>query len=108
MDRRRFLVGSSLGVIPLLMRPGVIRAAQATPDTLASSDLPTLKLTLTDTGFEIAQPVRAGRYQVTVTNVGTSTDSHFGLGKIPDDVTEAQYEAFLAVMDDTEDLSFTE
>ena len=108
MDRRRFLVGSSLGVIPLLGRPGMIWAAQATPDATAGSDLPTLELTLTDTGFEIAHPLQAGRYQVTVTNAGTSTDSHFALGKIPDDITDAQYEAFLATMDDTADLSFEE
>jgi hypothetical protein len=108
MNRRRFLVGSSVGVVPLLVRHGTIRAAQATPDATAASDLPALELTLTDTGFEIAQPLQAGRYQVTVTNTGTSTDSHFALGKIPDDVTDAQYEAFLAAMDDTADLSFEE
>src|SRR3954447_24673462 len=108
MDRRRFLVGSSLGVIPLLGRPGVLWAAQATPEAAAGSDLPTLELTLTDTGFEVAQPLQAGRYQITVTNTGTSTDSHFALGKIPDDITDAQYKAFLAAMDDTADLSFTE
>ena len=72
------------------------------------SDLPALELTLTDTGFEIAQPLQAGRYQITATNSGTSAESHFALGKIPDDVTDAQYEAFLAAMDDTEDLSFEE
>jgi hypothetical protein len=108
MNRRRFLVGSSVGVVPLLVRHGTIRAAQATPDATAASDLPALELTLTDTGFEIAQPLQAGRYQITVTNTGTSTDSHFALGKIPDDVTDAQYEAFLAAMDDTENLSFEE
>src|SRR4051794_32087231 len=95
MDRRRFLVGSSLGVIPLLGRPGVLWAAQATPEAAAGSDLPTLELTLTDTGFEVAQPLQAGRFRVTVTNTGTSTDSHFALGKIPDDVTDAQYEEWL-------------
>src|SRR5215211_6246942 len=107
MDRRRFLVGSSLSVVPLVVRHTSIQAAQATPDA-AADNLPTLELTLTDAGFEIAQPLQAGRYQVTVTNTGTSSDSHFALGKIPDDVTDAQYEAFLAAMDDTADLSFEE
>jgi hypothetical protein len=108
LDRRRFVVGSSLGVIPLLGRPSRIWAAQATPDAVAGGDPPTLELTLTDTGFAIAQPLTAGRYRVVVTNAGTLTDSHFALGKIPDEVTDAQYEAFLAAMDNTEDLSFEE
>ena len=108
MDRRRFLVVTLFGVIALLVRHRVIRAAQATPDAAAANDLPALELTLTDTGFEIAQPLHAGRYQITVTNAGTSADSHFALGKVPDDITDAQYEAFLAAMDDTEDLSFEE
>jgi hypothetical protein len=108
MDRRRFLLVSLLGVIALLVRHRAIRAAQATPDATAANDLPALELTLTDAGFEIAQPLHAGRYRITVTNVGTSADSHFALGKIPEDITDAQYEAFLAAMDDTEDLSFEE
>jgi len=108
MDRRRFLVGSLLGGVPLLVRHGTIRAVQATPHAAAGTDLPTLELTLTDTGFEIAQPLQAGRYRVAVTNAGTSTESHFALGKIPEGITDAQYEAFLAAMDDTEDLSFEE
>jgi len=108
MDRRRFLVGSSLGVVWLRVRHGTIQAKQATPETTAGSDLPALELTLIDTGFEIPYPLRAGRYQITVTNAGTLTDSHFALGKIPDDVTDEQYEAFLAAMDDTADLSFEE
>ena len=107
MDRRCFLVVSSFGVITLLVPHRAIRAAQATPGA-AANDPPALALTLTDTGFEIAQPLHAGRYQITVTNAGTSADSHFALGKIPDDITDAQYEAFLAAMDDTEDLSFEE
>jgi hypothetical protein len=106
MDRRRFLVGSFLSVISLLGRHGTIRAAQATPDAAAGSALPTLELTLTDTGFAITHPLQAGRYQITVTNAGTSSDSHFALGKIPDAITDAQYEAFLVAMDDTADLSF--
>jgi hypothetical protein len=107
MDRRSFLVGSFLSVTPLVVRHGTIRAAQATPDAPAGGDdLPALELTLTDTGFEIPQPLRAGRYQVMVTNAGTSSDSHFALGKIPDDITDEQYEAFLATMDDTAVLSF--
>jgi hypothetical protein len=69
-------------------------------------DLPRLELALTDTGFEIDEPLTAGRYQVTVSNKGTLLESHFALGKIPDDVTDAEYEAFLQSEDETEALSF--
>jgi len=68
--------------------------------------LPALTLTLTDTGFEIDQQLRSDRYQITVNNAGTLSQSHFALGKIPDDVTDAEYEAFLEAQDDTESLSF--
>ena len=108
MDRRSFLAGSSLSVLPLLVCPGRTWATQATPVVEVEEALPELAVTLTDTGFEIPQPLQAGRYQVTVTNTGTLTDSHFALGTIPDDVTDAQFTAFLAAMDDTEDLSFEE
>ena len=78
-------------------------AAPATPGTSAPDvDLPALKLALTDTGFEIDEPLTASRYQVTVSNKGTLSESHFALGKIPDDVTDAEYEAFLQAQDDTE------
>jgi len=63
-------------------------------------------MALTDTGFEIDEPLRAGRYQITVSNKGTLSESHFALGKIPDDVTDAEYQAFLQAQDDTEALSF--
>lgn len=110
MDRRMFLAGS-LGVATAVAMPRLSRAAQATPDAAAASaDLPALKLTLTDTAFEIAEPLRAGRYNVTVSNAGTLTDSHFALGKIPDAVTDAQYEAWLKApesgADETDALSF--
>ena len=53
------------------------------------------------------QPLVAGRYQVTVSNTGTSTDSHFALGKIPDTVTAAEYREWLDGRgEDTDVLSF--
>ncbi|MBA2246621.1 MAG: hypothetical protein H0W23_00715, partial [Chloroflexia bacterium] len=71
---------------------------------------PRLALTLTDTAFEIAQPLVAGRYEITVSNTGTLESSHFALGKIPDNVTDAQYEEWLTAItsgkDATEALSF--
>jgi hypothetical protein len=104
VDRRTFISGS-LGMAAVLALPRVSRAAQATPD--AAADLPALGITLTDTGFEFPQPLNAGRYRVTATNVGTSTDSHFALGKIPDEVTDAQYQEWLAGYgEDTEALTF--
>jgi hypothetical protein len=95
MDRRMFITGS-LGLAGALALPRITHAAKATPD--ASSDLaylPTLELTLTDTGFEFPQPLTAGRYHMIVSNAGTSADSHTALGKIPDRVTDAQYEEWL-------------
>ncbi|HEY7034728.1 MAG TPA: hypothetical protein VH482_25540 [Thermomicrobiales bacterium] len=92
MNRRTFVTGS-LGLVAALAGTRVSLAAQATPDAAAS--LPKLEVTLTDTGFDFPQPFQAGRYAVTVTNAGTSTASHSGLGKIPDRVTDAQYQAWL-------------
>jgi hypothetical protein len=96
MDRRTFIT-RSLGMATAIALPRASRAAQATSDAspAAATDLPALALTLTDTAFEIQEPLRAGRYQVTVSNAGTSTDSHFALGKIPDEITDAQYEEWL-------------
>jgi hypothetical protein len=107
MHRRTFLTGS-LGLAAALAVVPRMTSAKATPEaTPGASGLPTLTLTLTDTGFEIAQPLMAGRYEITVMNAGTITDSHFGMGKIPDDVTDAQYEEWLAGYgEDTEALSF--
>jgi hypothetical protein len=104
MNRRRF-VASSLGLAAAVALPRLSRAAEATPD--ASSDLPALNIALTDTGFDIPQPLVAGRYQVTVSNTGTSTDSHFGLGKLPDGLTVDQYHEWLDGRgQDTDVLSF--
>ena len=92
MHRRSFVAGS-FGMAAALALPRLARAAQATP---AASALPELGITLTDTGFDFPQPLQAGRYDVTVTNAGTSTASHSALGKIPDRVTDAQYREWLA------------
>lgn len=110
MDRRQLLTGASLGVASLLARRGTMRAAQATPPAAAAagSALPALRLTLTDTGFAIDQPLAAGRFEITVANTGTLRESHFALGRIPDHITDAQYAAFLAAQDSTEHLSFEE
>lgn len=98
MDRRTFLTGS-LGLAGALALPRLTGAAQATP---AATNLPTLRITLTDTGFAFPQPLQAGRYAVTVRNAGTSTASHFALGKIPDAVTDAQYQEWLNSLERTD------
>ncbi len=106
MDRRKFIAGSC-GIVAMAALSSPSHAAPATPGTSAAdADLPALELALTDTGFEIDEPLTAGRYQITVSNKGTLSESHFALGKIPDDVTDAEYEAFLQAQDDTEALSF--
>jgi hypothetical protein len=106
MDRRSFLAGS-LGMAAAMARLPTLRASAAENATPAASELPALALTLTDTGFEIEQPLAAGRYQVTVSNAGAMTESHFALGKIPDTITDAQYQAWLdAEGEDTDALRF--
>src|SRR5688500_18408063 len=95
MDRRMLLT-RLLGIAAAIALPRPSRAAPATPHGSGTvPELPALNLTLTDTGFEIAEPLLAGRYEATVANAGTATDSHFALGKIPDRVTDAQYEEWL-------------
>src|SRR5215210_7059813 len=106
MNRRAFISGS-LGIATMAGLPVPSRAVQSTPSASGTTaELPALSLTLTDAGFEIEQPLTSGRYQITVSNAGTLTESHFALGKIPDDVTDAEYEAFLEAQDDTESLGF--
>ncbi len=108
MHRRTFL-GGSLAAAGLLATTHASRAARATSEASPSAgdDLPTLEIALTDTGFEFPQPLAAGRYAVLVSNTGTSTDSHFALGKLPDAVTDAQYDAWIAAEgEDTDALSF--
>jgi hypothetical protein len=91
INRRSFVTGS-LGLVAAMALPRMITAHDATPDT--SSDYPALEIMLTDTGFNIPQPLVAGRYLVTVSNAGTSTNSHFGLGRIPDDVSIEEFIAW--------------
>lgn len=106
MHRRTF-ISASLGLAAIARLPAPSRATQSTPSASGTTpELPALTLTLTDTGFEIDQQLRSDRYQITVNNAGTLSQSHFALGKIPDDVTDAEYEAFLEAQDDTKSLSF--
>jgi len=104
MDRRQFITGS-LGLATTIALPASSGVARSSSLALTSfhADLQTLDLTLTDTAFEIAHPLAAGRYEVTVSNTGTMTESHFALGKVPDDVTDAQYEEWLTGLDSGQD-----
>jgi hypothetical protein len=100
MDRRKFVAGL-LGTAAAAALAGRARVAPLT------AELPALEITLTDTGFDFPQPLQAGRYEVTVANTGTSAESHFGLGKIPDRVTDAEYEVWLTGYgEDTAALTF--
>jgi hypothetical protein len=95
MDRRKFLVGS-LGMATMAALSLSSRVARATPKAAKSATgLPTLSVTLNDTGFTVEQPLAAGRYEVIVSNDGTLAESHFALGKIPDGITDAQYQEWL-------------
>jgi hypothetical protein len=88
--RRQFLAGS-LGMAAAIRwsQPSFAQAIFPAPHTLTTP--PRLGLTLTDTGFEIADALPAGRYEVTVANTGTSPVSHFGFGRIPDAITDEEF-----------------
>lgn len=87
MQRRQFLAGP----LGLVITCHVTRSTSLARTSAAAdrASLPVLDLTLSDTGFEIVQPLAAGRYEAVVANAGTLTDSHFALGKIPDEVTDS-------------------
>jgi hypothetical protein len=93
---RRTLLAGFLTLVSSLALPRLAAAAPATPALApADAELPQLTVTLTDNGFDFPQPLSAGRYAVTVVNAGTLTESHSGLGRIPDRVTDDQYATWL-------------
>jgi hypothetical protein len=103
MNRRAFII-NSMGLAAATTLPFANSAAVA---AAIAPDLPELDVILTDTGFAIPQPLLAGRYRAVVSNVGTSTDSHSALGKIPDKITDEQYQAWLDSEDgETDALKF--
>ncbi|HET8521814.1 MAG TPA: hypothetical protein VFL82_01195, partial [Thermomicrobiales bacterium] len=103
MNRRAFII-NSMGLAAATTLPLANSAAVA---AAIAPDLPELDVILTDTGFAIPQPLLAGRYRAVVSNVGTSTDSHSALGKIPDKITDEQYQAWLDSEDgETDALKF--
>lgn len=108
MYRRTFLKGT-LGLAATLTLPACLRAAESS-STAMQTAIQSLELTLTDTGFELPEFIPAARYEVVVTNAGTVPESHFALGKIPDRVTDEQYDAWIAALgaghDGTDDLAF--
>ncbi len=103
MNRRMFVTGS-LGMAAVVTLPRPIHATQAVPNASPIPEMvpPALEVTLTDTGFEFPQPLNAGRYRVTVANAGTSAESHTAIGKIPDRVTDAQYDAWMESLQQTD------
>lgn len=96
MHRRTFL-GGTLAAAGLLATARASHASDATP--AADDTLPLLELTLTDTGFEFTAPLVAGRQRVVVKNAGTMTESHFALGRIPDRITDAQYDEWMGSLE---------
>jgi hypothetical protein len=104
LNRRTFtLAGLALPVIIQNIRSPVL-AQEATPPC---GCLPLLEIALTDDGFVLPEHISAGRYDLLVTNLGTQTMSHFGVGKFPDEVSEQDIEAFFAARgEDTEALTF--
>lgn len=102
MHRRQFLASSATLAAALAVRPS--HARQSIP---AASGFPRLEIALTDEGFELPESMSAGRHEAVVTNTGTMTESHWAMGKFPDEVTEAEIEAFFAAQgEDTEALAF--
>ena len=96
MNRRTFLAGSTGLVCLATLGPRTASAlAHAASTPVAEDTFPTLAIGLKDDGFELPDAIQAGRYHVTVTNHGTSDASHSALGRIPDQVTDAQYQEWL-------------
>ena len=96
MNRRDLLTGSAglASIAALGYRRGTILASDnGTPAT--GADYPALEISLKDDGFVIPDDIQAGRYYVTVNNTGTTNESHDALGRIPDQVTDAQYQEWL-------------
>jgi hypothetical protein len=107
MNRRQLII-NSMGLAATLAVPLLHDSAAAAPlATPSADDLPELDVILTDNGFAIAQPLLAGRYRVVVSNIGASANSHSALGKIPDQITDEQYQAWLDSEDgETDALKF--
>jgi hypothetical protein len=96
MNRRAFLAGSTgLACLATLGPRTASALAHAASTPVAEDTFPTLAIGLKDDGFELPDAIQAGRYHVTVTNHGTSDASHSALGRIPDQVTDAQYQEWL-------------
>ena len=101
MYRRTFLKGS-LGLVATLTLP-VMARAQTMSSTATQTAIETLQITLTDSGFELPDFIPAARYEVIVTNAGTLTESHVALGKIPDHVTDDEWDGWLRAVGMGED-----
>jgi hypothetical protein len=99
MNRREFAALSlSLGLTAVL--PPIAMAHEASPE--ADLEFSTLDVEMTDTGFVFPETVAAGRTLLRVTNTGTMTESHWALGRFPDDATEAMISE-LITSDDNEE-----
>jgi hypothetical protein len=101
MHRRAFLAGTvSLAGLPITGLRFGTAAIAGTP--VAEDSLPALEIGLKDDGFVVPDDLQAGRYHVTVNNTGTSDLSHSALGKIPDQITDAQYQEWLESLSRTD------
>src|SRR6185436_16102545 len=96
MNRRTLLTGTTgLACFATLGSRSDSVFARAVGTPVAEDTFPTLAIGLKDDSFEVLDGIKSGRYHVTVTNHGTSDASHSGLGRIPDQVTDEQYQEWL-------------
>ena len=109
MNRRRLLTSTLAASGAMLLPASLMHQKSLLAADQASSELPSMTVTLLDDGFEIDNPLAAGRFEVTVANAGTSFESHIGFGLVPDRVTDDQWETWLTGPDDhPEILTFEE
>jgi hypothetical protein len=100
MDRRRF-VGLMVGISAGLVVPGHLLARQATPTSNATpiGDWPTLDVQIDDKGFHVPKSITAGRTLLRATNIGTSEECHWALGRFPDGATDAEINELMMAPD---------
>lgn len=87
MNRRTMIAGTISAVALGSLRPGSL-FAQSTP-AAPESDYPDLLIVVNDDGFDVPQPLSAGRYRVTVRN-DSSQEAHTAFGRMPDGAMPAR------------------
>jgi hypothetical protein len=87
------LVGSAMALTTIATHRSSLMAQSTPAASPASSggEYPELLIVVSDTGFDVPQPLAAARYRVTVRNDGTQP-SHTGFGLLPDGATMDDFE----------------